>query len=147
MNSINSLREKYGKDIQIIYKHLPLPFHPNAETAARYYESIRLQDGEKAWKFHDEILDNQGKLSMGEAYLETVAKKFNIDMTKLKKDLNSSVVTQRIEEDKKEANDFQIFGTPGFLLNGIRITGAQPVEEFEAIITKLKEKGLKLTNS
>jgi predicted DsbA family dithiol-disulfide isomerase len=42
-----------------------------------------------------------------------------------------------------EANSFGITGTPGFLINGRVLTGAQPIEEFEAIIDQeLERRGI-----
>ena len=42
-----------------------------------------------------------------------------------------------------EARGFGITGTPGFLVNGRVLTGAQPIEEFEAIIDEeLERRGI-----
>ena len=40
-----------------------------------------------------------------------------------------------------EAKKFNMQGTPGFLLNGIPVRGAYPVDHFVSIIDKLKAKG------
>ena len=64
--TVEELRKKYGSNLRFIYKHLPLNFHPNAMDAAKYYEGIRLQSGKKAWKFHDELLNNISKVKNGE---------------------------------------------------------------------------------
>ena len=53
--------EKYKNKISFIYKHLPLDFHKSAMISAQYYEAIRLQNSEMAFKFHDEIFKNQSK--------------------------------------------------------------------------------------
>lgn len=140
-NTVMELLEKYKGKIQFVYKHLPLSFHPMAMPASKYYEALRLQDEQKAIKFHDEIYENQGKLKNGEKFLQEAAKKVGANMSKLKKDLESEAVTARIEADMEEANKYGFQGTPGFLLNGIPIKGAYPVSHFEDIIAKLKAKG------
>ncbi len=40
----------------------------------------------------------------------------------------------KVDADMKEARGFGITGTPGFMINGRVLTGAQPLEAFEAII-------------
>ena len=62
-------------------------------------------------------------------------------MGKLKKDVNSKKVKERIAEDMKEAASFGFQGTPGFILNGVPIKGAYPVGEFVKIIDELVKRG------
>jgi protein-disulfide isomerase len=136
-----SLMKKYEGKIQFIYKHLPLSFHPQAMPAAQYYEALRLQGNDKAQKFHDEIFEDQKKLANGEKFLKATAQKVGANMAKLEKDLNSEEVKTRIKQDMEEAAKFGFQGTPGFLLNGIPVKGAYPVEHFEVIIQELKKRG------
>ncbi len=138
---VTELRKRYGEQIQFIYKHLPLSFHAHAMAAAKYYEALRLQDQEKAFAFHDELFANQAGLQQGESFLQETAKKLGADMKRLAADLDSDQVKQRIAEDTKEAAAFGFSGTPAFSLNGVPVLGAYPVEHFEMIIGKLKEKG------
>lgn len=141
LGTIQQLLKKYDGKIQFIYKHLPLDFHQQARLAAQYYEAIRIQNGDKAYQFHDEILKDVSKLRNGDAYLKSVAKKFNVDMKKLAKDINSAEVNKRIDEDIAEATKFGFQGTPGFLLNGIPVKGAYPLSHFEGIINELQKRG------
>ena len=142
LETVNNLREKYGDKLKFIYKHLPLSFHDNAKIAAQYFEAIALQDGKKAYRFHDLLFAEQTKLKRGEPFLQSIAKKAGADMAKLKQDLHSKEVLGRIEEDQKEAAKFGIQGTPGFLLNGIPVKGAYPAEHFnEQIVNRLVKEG------
>lgn len=139
--TVNDLMKKYNGKIRFIYKHLPLSFHEQAMISAQYYEAIRLQNEQKAWQFHDEIFMNQGKLKNGTAFLDASAKKVGADMAKLKKDLNSDAVKNRIAADMKEAADFGMQGTPGFLLNGVPVRGAYPAEYFVTLVDELVKRG------
>jgi len=140
-NTVMSLLKKYKGKIRFVYKHLPLSFHKQAMISSRYYEAIRVQSHDKAIKFHDEIYQNQRKLQNGESFLKSIAKKIGVDMAKLAKDINSSAIQKRIEEDMAEAAKFGFQGTPGFLLNGIPVKGAYPVDYFTGLIEKLVAKG------
>ncbi len=141
LNTVNELRAKYGKNLRFIYKHLPLNFHPNAMMAAQYFEGLRLQSVDKAFKYHDEILQNLQKVKQGEKYFKKVAKSLGADMGKLAKDVNSKEVKDRIAEDMKEAEKFGFRGTPGFLINGVPVKGAYPADHFVGIVEELKKRG------
>lgn len=139
--TIEKLKKRYGKNIRIIYKHLPLSFHPKAKMAAQYYEAIRLQNPQKAFKFRDIIFSEQRQLSTrGMTFLNEVSSKVGANLDQIKQDFNSSLVLNRIKEDMLEAENFDIQGTPGFILNGIPIKGAYPEEHFVAIVEELKKR-------
>ncbi len=139
--TVMELMKKYEGKIRFIYKHLPLSFHPQAMPASQYFEAIRLQSAEKAFKFHDLVYAEQRGLQSGEAFLKKKAKEAGADMNRLAKDVKSEAVMKRIQEDIEEAGKFGFQGTPGFLLNGVPVKGAYPTSHFEELISKLKEKG------
>ena len=139
--TVLALLKKYEGKIQFVYKHLPLSFHPNAMPASKYYEAIRLQDENKAGKFHDELFENFEKIRTGEKFFRYVAKKLGVNMKKLEADLDSDIVKKRIDEDLAEAKKFGFQGTPGFLINGVPVKGAYPADYFDGVIEELKKRG------
>lgn len=139
--TVMSLMEKYEGKIRFVYKHLPLSFHQQAMPASQYYEAIRLQSPEKAWKFHDKIYNKQTGLQSGEGFLKATAKEVGADMKKLEIDIKSPAVQARIDADMAEAAKFGFQGTPGFILNGIPVKGAYPLEHFESLIKELEKRG------
>ncbi len=141
---VKGLLEKYKGKVSFIYKHLPLSFHAEAKIASQYYEGLRIQKPQLAFDFHDALFtqEAQGKLKTGkEGYLKKLAKSLGADMKKLAKDVNSKAVLDKIAADEAEARKFGIQGTPGFVINGVPVKGAYPLEHFEKIIAMLKEKG------
>jgi protein-disulfide isomerase len=136
-NTIKEVVKAYPNDVRVIYKHLPLDFHPKALPAAKYYEAIGRQSMDKAGKFHDAIFENQNGLkTKGEDFLKETAKKVGADMGKLEKDLKDESLLALISEDTEEAQKFGISGTPGFIINGVSLKGAYPFSEFKVIIDK-----------
>ncbi|MDE2059234.1 MAG: thioredoxin domain-containing protein [candidate division NC10 bacterium] len=133
--TVEELRKRHGNDLRFIYKHLPLPFHPQAMPAAQWLEAVAIQSPEKAWKFHDILFENQDKL--GVDFFKKTAKDLGVDVERCEKDAESQAVKDRIAADIEEAKRFGFNGTPGFLLNGIPVKGAYPIEYFEEIIKKL----------
>ena len=135
---VETLRTRYGQDLRVVYKHLPLEIHPEALPAALYMEAIALQSADKAWQFHDILFQNQDKL--GADFYEAVAKQLGLDMARLAVDLKSDRVRAAVVTDANEARRLGITGTPAFVLNGVLIVGARPAEYFDAIIRKLEGK-------
>jgi protein-disulfide isomerase len=140
-NTVMELMDKYEGKIRFVYKHLPLSFHPQAMPASQYFEAIRLQNPAKAWEFHDRIYKDQRKLQNGEAWLKSIAKELKVDLAKLAIDVKSEAVQKRIDEDMAEAAKFGFQGTPGFVINGIPVKGAYPINHFEGIVEELKKRG------
>lgn len=135
--TVKEIEKEYGDKVRIVFKHLPLDFHPLAMPAAKYFEAIAIQDPKKAEKFHDEVFANQKDLNQGgEGFLKKVVKKVGANVAKVEKDMNSASVQKRIATDMEEAKKFEFSGTPGFLINGVSLRGAYPAPEFKKIIDK-----------
>lgn len=136
-NTVKEVEKMYGDKVRVVFKHLPLDFHPMAMPAARYFEAIAMQDHKKAEKFHDEIFSNQTMLNQdGEKFLKAATKKVGANLAKVEKDIKSEAVQKRIAADMEEAKKFEFSGTPGFLINGVSLRGAYPAPEFKKIIDK-----------
>lgn len=132
---VEELRKKHGKDLRFVFKHLPLPFHSQAMPAAQWLEAVAIQSPEKAWRYHDTLFQNQDKL--GADFFRKTAADLGLDVERCEKDASSQAVKNRIAADIEEASRFGFEGTPGFLLNGIPVKGAYPIEHFGEIIEKL----------
>jgi len=136
--TVSQLLKDYPGKIRVLFKNLPIErIHPNAMIASQYYEAIALQDAKKAADFKKGIFDSQQELSQrGEAFLKELARKVGANVARVQKDINSDEVKKRIAEDQAEAQQFQFSGTPGYLINGVSLRGAYPIEEFKEIIDR-----------
>lgn len=133
--TIQEVRKEYGDKVRIVFKHLPLDFHPLAMPAAKYFEAIAKQDHAKAEKFHNMVFENQALLKdKGEAYFKEAAKKVGADMKKVEADLKDESIAAKIAKDMEEAKKFNMSGTPGFIINGVSLRGAYPLPAFKEII-------------
>ena len=134
---IVELFKRYGDRVRLVVKDMPMPFHPRAMPAARMFEAVAMQDASKAPKFYDVMYDHQDRLiAEGERFLEETVRSLGLDVDRAKRDAASDVVAARIAADVAEARRFGIAGTPGFLVNGVLLEGAYPVETFVAIIDR-----------
>jgi protein-disulfide isomerase len=131
---VQQLKQKYGADkIRIAYKHLPLGFHENARPAALAAQAANRQG--KFWEFHDQLFANQDNLS--EATLVKIATELKLDLKKFNADRASPDIAKEVDADLADAQRLQIQGTPNFLVNGVPLRGAMPIEQFDATIARL----------
>ena len=133
--TVKQLMEKYGDNIKYIFKNYPLGFHPEATPAAKACWAAGKQN--KYYEYHDKLFENQSKL--GEELYVQIATELGLNIDKFNKDRNSDDADKAIKEDMKAGEAVGIRGTPGFILNGVKIYGAYPVEHFEKVITALEE--------
>ena len=133
-DTIKAVMQKYDKKVRYIFKHFPLGFHPEAAPASKAAWAAGKQG--KFYEYHDKLIENQGKLG-DELYVQ-IAKDLKLNMDKFNKDRASDEAQKQIDEDIKAGQAVGISGTPGFILNGVKILGAYPVEHFEKVISKLE---------
>lgn len=136
--TINALLKEYPDKVRVIFKNFPIErIHPFALKGSQYYEAIALQDVEKANKFKDYVFSNQDQFSeKGEAFLKTAVTKVGANAAKVAKDITGEEVKKRLDADRAEAEKFGFSGTPGYLINGVSLKGAYPLEDFKQIIER-----------
>lgn len=131
--TIDELRKLYGKDLRIVWKDNPLPFHPRAMPAAKLGRVVFQSKGNDAfWKLHDTLFANQSALD--DSDFEELITKQGLVWKALQAPLASPQVAARIKESMDLANDFKARGTPHFFINGRRLSGAQPLDAFQKLI-------------
>ena len=138
-DTMKELLKVYPKKVKLVFKHLPLDFHPAAMPASQIFEAINMQDAGKAYKFKDLVFNNQGELRAsdnGVGWMLKQAKKVGANVSKVKKDMKSDEVKKRISADVSEANKYGFRGTPGYLINGVSLRGAYPLPEFKKIVER-----------
>jgi protein-disulfide isomerase len=134
--TLKQIEDSYKGQVKFVWKHQPLPFHPNAMPAAMAAEAAREQG--KFWQMHDKLFENQQALSP-ENY-DKWAKEIGLDVPKFKAAVASGKFKARIEEDMAQGQRIGANGTPTFFINGEKLVGAQPFENFKQVIDrKLQE--------
>jgi protein-disulfide isomerase len=130
--TITDLEKDYGKDVRVVWKNNPLPFHQNAMPAAKAAMAAGQQG--KFWEMHDKLFADQAHLDP--ATYEKYAQELGLNMSKFKSALTDSKLEADIKADQALASRFGAQGTPGFFINGRTLRGAQPKEAFKAVIDK-----------
>ncbi len=141
--TLQKIKETYGKDVRVVFRHQPLPFHANAKLAAE--ASMAAHEQGKFWEYHDKLFANQKAL--GRAQLEGYAEELKLDMGKFRAALDSGKFRAKVEADSSEGSAVGANGTPTFFINGRQFVGAQPFENFKQTIDEELKKADKLLAS
>lgn len=99
--------------LRIVFKHLPLQMHPQAEPAA--LAAIAAQKQGKFWEMHDALFQIT-KWTPNMIY-ET-ALKIGLNMEKFKADLASQDIQMQLSKDKTDAQLADVTSTPSLFING-----------------------------
>lgn len=128
--TIDEVKEKYGEKVSVVYRHYPLPFHNAAHRAAE--ASACANELGDFWKFHDALFADQKSWS-DEDY-RSYAKAAGLNEKKFDECLQSGRHAAAVDADIEDGRLVGMGGTPGFYVNGVVVSGAQPLEVFVEII-------------
>jgi protein-disulfide isomerase len=137
--TIAQIKEKYPKDVRIVFRQQPLPMHKEAPGAAK--AALAAANQGKFWEMHDALFENSRGLN--DAKFTELAKGLGLDLAKFDADRNSPETAKKVAADQKVARQFGANGTPAFFVNGRFVSGAQPFDKFEALIKEEKAKAEK----
>lgn len=130
--TMEELRKLYPNDVKVVFKHLPLDFHPQAMPAAKAANAAGKQG--KFWEMHDLLFEKQKELAP-ELY-EKLAQQLGLNIDKFKKDMEDPENEKSIKADMEIARANGISGTPGFFVNGVAVRGAYPIDHFKRIVDR-----------
>jgi protein-disulfide isomerase len=131
--TLTMLRQQYGKDLRVVFKHLPLPFHDRARPCATLAIEARRKLGDPGF-FHAVELIYAAAPNLGDTELAGIAKELHLDWAKVREVIAKDADASVIEADLATGRDFAANGTPHFFVNGKRLVGAQPLEAFTSLI-------------
>lgn len=126
--TLEQLMARFPKDVRLVFKHLPLGFHEHALPAARLSAEIfRTQGNEQFWHAADALFAG----SLDDQHLRSVAKNAGLNGAQIEAALDGEAGQTIVDRDLNLSEDLGARGTPHFFINGKRLAGAQPYEEFE----------------
>jgi protein-disulfide isomerase len=128
--TVNQVLSTYGDKIRLVYRHYPLPSHPNARPAAEASQCAAEQG--QFWQYYEKLFADQTKLADGD--LKQTAAALGMDAARFNACVDSHKYKDRVETDIRDGNEAGVSGTPAFFINGRMLTGAQPFDAFKRII-------------
>ncbi len=130
--TVKDLLDAYPGKIRLVYRDFPLPIHKQAEKAAE--ASHCADDQGKYWEMHGKLFSAEGKLAPTD--LKGYAREIGLDGPRFDRCLESGEKAKVVESHRKAGEEVGVTGTPAFFINGRMISGAQPLENFKAIVDK-----------
>ncbi|MBF0440760.1 MAG: thioredoxin domain-containing protein [Oligoflexales bacterium] len=136
------LKEYKGK-LRWLVRDFPLSFHDRALAAAVAAKCAAIQD--RYWEMYELLFANQRSLS--NESLTAYGKTLGLDFSKYESCIaNPDRQLAVIEKNQKSGEKMGINGTPAFIINGRKVSGVLPYEEFKKIIDEelANKKNLKI---
>ena len=130
-NTLKQVMQTYGKDVRLVFKHMPLEGHRNSLPAARAAYCAAEQD--RFWQFHDALFASR---NLSPALFEEIANDLGLGLPKFRACLDSEHSRTAIVKDIETARLFRIESTPSFIINGKLIKGAVSFADFQKIIER-----------
>ena len=140
-DTVSQLLAKYPGKIKLVWRNLPLAFHPHAVRAAETALEAKAQLGEDGfWKMTRLLLSHQNELE--QSNLERHAESLGMNINALRAAWQSGRHRNAIQTDQAAAKSAGFSGTPAFLVGDVQIIGAQPFDKFSAVIESIMAKEL-----
>lgn len=136
-DSMPVILEKYVEAGLVRFEWRDAPFFGEESYVAAVAARAAGRQG-KYWEYHSELYaraPERGRLEITPAVLQSVAEAVGItDIAQFAADLNDEAVAAGVQRDFQEAVSLGINSVPIFLVNGVPLIGAQPLEIFEQVI-------------
>lgn len=133
---------KNNEQVQVIFRHLPLPSHSWAALAAQISACVYDSKPEAFWPLHDALFLEQQQIRESNArtiILEQATRFSNLSANEITACLESGKGRQLVHRDLMVATEERILTTPSIFVNGWPLRGAISTESLEEAILRAKE--------
>ncbi len=124
--TVDAVMDRYGADLQHVVTNNPLEFHKRALPAA--VDALAAHRQGRYWSYRKRLFGGQKALE--DADLARYAAEEGLDVEAFKTDLRDPGLRAQVLQEQRAAGVLGLAGTPSFLINGKKFTGAQPLEAF-----------------
>ena len=122
--------KEYDGRVRLVFKDLPLPSHALARPA---HEAARCAGAlGRYWPYHDKLFAAQPDFQRAD--LVRYATDLGLPREAFERCLDERRFASSVEADVAQARALGVRSTPTFFINGRPLVGAQPVENFRAVI-------------
>jgi protein-disulfide isomerase len=124
------LVDEYKGKIRYVFMDFPLSFHKDSRKA--HEAAWCAGDQGKYFDYNRKVFDNQDKIGVDD--LKKYGAELKLDTKKFDTCLDGGVHAKDIDASIAKGAAAGVSGTPGYFINGIMISGAQPYESFKDLI-------------
>jgi predicted DsbA family dithiol-disulfide isomerase len=134
-------------DVAVVFKHMPLSFHPAAFPAALAAEAAGEQG--QFWAMHDALFDLGKNIAdhvdrddplptTGPVPFEELAAELGLDVQRFRDDMRSERLQERVSGDAAEARALGVSGTPNFFVGNRQVNRRVSVELLARLVDKAR---------
>jgi len=129
--TLKNVLAKHEGNVALAFRDMPISqIHPFAQGAAEASRCAGEQG--KYWEYHDLLFADQDSLDRNG--LIAKAAKLQLDAKQFEACVSSEKYKAQVQQDNQEGLRAGVSGTPGFFINGIFMSGAQPEASFGKVI-------------
>jgi protein-disulfide isomerase len=129
MEVLDRVLAAYPGQVRLVFRHFPLSLHPHAPKAAE--ASACADEQGHFWAFHDSLFESQ---ALDVDALKAQAGRLGLDADRFEQCLDSGKMAPVVQKDLAAGQRAGVSGTPAFFINGVMLSGAQPLEAFRRVI-------------
>jgi protein-disulfide isomerase len=121
-------------NFNFVFRHFPLPQHPNAPMASQAAEAAGAQG--KYWEMHDQIYSHQSEWSESKdalPFFVSYATTIGIDVAKFTSEVSSGKYSSVVKASQDDANRIGVNSTPTIYINGTQVSRVT-VENLNALV-------------
>ena len=113
--------EAYPKQVRLVFKQYPLPYHIHARPAALAALAARKQ--KKFWEMHDTIFETRGALAdpQGKPLFSEFARRIGLNVEQFETAMKDPALQEIIAKDMRDGAQAELRGTPTLYINGRKV--------------------------
>jgi protein-disulfide isomerase len=135
--TVKALMDAHPGVIRRVWKDNPLPFHAAARPSAILGRVVFDKLGNTGfWQAHGALFESQPNLESDA--LKTITLGLGLEWAPVERAIKKNV-SKKVDESIGLSVDLEARGTPHFFMNGVRLSGAQPIDRFEALFARRLE--------
>ena len=127
---LDHVRQKYGDDVRIVYRHLAMAMHPQAALAAE--AGVAAAEQGKFWAFHDLVFGQPGRLARPD--LEQLAEAAGLELPRFRAALDDRRHRDAVAAESADALALGVEGTPTLFVNGQPVSGSRDRAALEKLV-------------
>ncbi|MCH9682883.1 MAG: DsbA family protein [Deltaproteobacteria bacterium] len=142
LDLVEALRDRYGDEIRVAFKHYPPKRSVESVEAAVAAEAAGRQG--RFWDMHGKIV--AGGRPLNRESFVAWARELGLKTRRFKRDLDDPVLRERVDNQRKEAERLQV-RTYGTFINGRYLRHGLPQQDAEAVAQQEFERAQALVDS
>ncbi|OQW59081.1 MAG: hypothetical protein A4S17_03305 [Proteobacteria bacterium HN_bin10] len=108
------------RDVRIVFKELPILSDASMEAARA---AVAAMPQGRYLQFHQALMSFPLDQDMTSQQIDALARRSGIDVARMRRAMDNPEITRLLEQNRAHALDYEINGTPGFVINGELVPG------------------------